>query len=178
MHAGGHDGWGGLSPEVRHCRKAAGKERERCYFELMAVSTFKAGLNYAVVNAKWDAIRKAFHDFDPAKVAAMTGREIERVETDAHVIRSRRKIEGIVSNAHRMLDIEREYGGFAEWLDSFPDTEARIDGLHRNFAFMGPSTAYYFLYYSGEDIPGWHEWAQEHPEIMGRRATHAGHHRA
>lgn len=168
--------WTGLSPEIRHCRQQAGKDRERCYFELMAVAAFKAGLNYSVVNAKWDAIKKAFHDFDPAKVAVMTGSELQHIETDPDVIRSKRKIEGIVNNANRMLDIERECGGFAEWLDSMPDPDTRIAELHRNFAFMGPSTAYYFLHYAGEDVPGWHEWAQDHPEIMGR-AHHAAHHR-
>ncbi|HEY3317262.1 MAG TPA: DNA-3-methyladenine glycosylase I [Coriobacteriia bacterium] len=168
--------WSGLSPEVRHCRAQRGRERERCYFELMAVATFKAGLNYGVVNAKWDAIRDAFHWFDPSKVAAMGGGEIERIEADARVIRSRRKIEGVVDNAHKMLEIEREHGGFAEWLDSMPDPETRIAGLHREFAFMGPSTAYYFLHYAGEDVPGWHEWAERHPEIMGwsrERARHS-----
>lgn len=167
--------WSGLSPEIRSCRTQPAGERDRCYFELMGVATFKAGLNYSVVNAKWDAIKHAFHDFDPKKVAAMTGREIERVEVDPDVIRSRRKIEGVINNAHKMLDIEREYGGFAEWLDTFPDAEARIDGLHHEFEFMGPSTAYYFLHYAGEDIPGWHEWAERHPEIMGRSHAPAHH---
>jgi hypothetical protein len=167
--------WSGLSPEVRNCRQQRGKERERCYFELMGVATFKAGLNYSVVNAKWDAIRRAFHEFDPAKVAAMTGSELTRIETDPNVIRSKHKIEGVVNNAHRMLDIEREYGGMAEWLDSMPDPETRIAELHRNFMYMGPSTAYYFLHYAGEDVPGWHDWAKDHPEIMGRSHQPAHH---
>jgi 3-methyladenine DNA glycosylase Tag len=165
-----HDTWGGLSPDVRHCRDTRGAERERCYLELMAVGTFKAGLNYRTVNAKWDAIRAAFHDFDPRKVAAMTDEEISRLEKDPRVIRSRHKIEGVVRNAQQMLELEREYGGTAEWLDSLPDPEARIRELHKRFMYMGPSTAYYFLHYAGEDVPDWHAWAEKHPEVMGRRA--------
>ena len=78
-------------------------------------------------------------------------------------------------NAHKMLDIQREWGGFAEWLDSMADPEARIAALHREFMFMGPSTAYYFLHYAGEDVPGWHDWAATHPEIMGRSHARAAH---
>jgi hypothetical protein len=160
--------WSGLSPEIRNCRMMGDGQRDRCYLELLAVGTFKAGLNYGVVNAKWDAIGKAFHAFEPRAVAGISDGEISEMVDDPALIRSRRKIESVVEDAREVLKLEADYGGVAEWLDSMPDAETRIAGLHRHFGFMGPSTAYYFLHYAGEDVPGWHEWAEKHPEIMGR----------
>jgi 3-methyladenine DNA glycosylase Tag len=152
----------GLSPEIRHCRLLPARQRDACWLELMAVAAFMAGLNYSVINAKWDGIRAAFFDFDVDRVAAMTPDEIEAVKTDPRVIHNNRKIEAVVSNARAMVDIRHESGGFAEWLDTMPDVEAQVKALHRRFMFMGPSTAYYFLRYAGEPVECMREPAQAH----------------
>jgi 3-methyladenine DNA glycosylase Tag len=164
----------GIPPRIRACRKQPRAKRDDCYLELMSIATFKGGLNYDVVNAKWDAIREDFREFRVREVAAMTDKDVEAVETDPRVIHNKRKISSVVSNARTMEGLEREYGGVAEWLDSLPDPEARVKELHRRFMFMGPTTAYYFLHYAGEPIPPPHEWAIEHPDAVRGRRPRAG----
>lgn len=63
-------------------------------------------------------IREAFHDFDVEKVAALTSTDIDTLAHDTRLIRNHRKIEAIVDNAGRMLDLERQPGGFADYLRS------------------------------------------------------------
>lgn len=164
----------GIAPRVHECRSRRGREQERCYLELMSIAMFKGGLNYDVVNAKWDGIRDAFHRFDVDRVAAMTVDEIAKVRADPRVIHNARKIEGVVHNAREMRKLREQYGRFSNWLDSIPDPEQRVTELHRHFVFMGPTTAYYFLHYAGEPIPGPHEWGVEHPAaVSGSRKRKA-----
>src|SRR5882757_8439709 len=53
---------------------------EPALFEALTLGVFQAGLSWSVVFGKRDAFRKAFHDFDVARVAAMTERDIERLD--------------------------------------------------------------------------------------------------
>jgi DNA-3-methyladenine glycosylase I len=51
----------------------------------------QAGLNWLTVLNKRDAYRRAFSDFDPAKVARYTEKHIEKLMLDAGIIRNRMK---------------------------------------------------------------------------------------
>ena len=42
------------------------------YLSAMSRRIFRAGLKHAMVDAKWPAFHKAFHDFDPLCVAMMS----------------------------------------------------------------------------------------------------------
>ena len=63
---------------------------------------FQAGLSWAIVFAKRDAFRTAFHDFDIARVAAMTEPDTDRLLQDASIIRNHAKIQATVENARAM----------------------------------------------------------------------------
>src|SRR5882762_2710653 len=67
-------------------------------FEALTLGVFEVGLSWLVVFGKRDAFRKAFRGFDIAKVAAMTGRDVDRLVQDASIIRKRAKIEAAVDN--------------------------------------------------------------------------------
>jgi len=69
------------------------------YLDVMTRAAFQSGMSWRVVEAKWDGFRKAFAGFDPAVVAAFTDDDVERLVTDAGIIRNRRKIEATISTA-------------------------------------------------------------------------------
>src|SRR5882762_5705524 len=71
---------------------------ESAMFEALTLGVFEVGLSWSIVFGKRDAFRKAFRGFDPAKVAAMTGRDVDRLARDASIIRKRAKIEAAVDN--------------------------------------------------------------------------------
>ena len=75
------------------------------FLEHLSRSVFEAGINWRVVEAKWDGIREAFHGFDPAQVAAMPPAEIAAAENDSRVIRNKAKIRATVENAREVLAI-------------------------------------------------------------------------
>ena len=119
-------------------------------------------MSWQVVEAKWGDIRAAFHGFDPPKVAAMTPADVERLVDDPRVIRNRKKIEATIQNTERMIELDREHGGFARWLDSLGSFEETVAGLRGEFRFLGDNGAYLFLWTVDHPSPPHQEWFQAH----------------
>jgi 3-methyladenine DNA glycosylase Tag len=115
-------------------------------------SVFEAGINWRVVEAKWDGIREAFHGFDPAQVAAMPPAEIAAVENDARVIRNKAKIRATVQNAREVLAILDDYGSIRGYLASFPDAGAAAADMRRRFKFLGDTGVWRLLTSASRDI--------------------------
>src|ERR671922_40738 len=130
------------------------------YLDVLSKIAFQAGLSWRVVEAKWDDIRRAFHGFDPERVARMTPRAVDKLLEDDRVIRSRSKIEATIDNAETMLALDAEHKGFKRYLRSHDDFEATVKDLRKRFKFLGDHGAYRFLWIVGEQVPSWHEWAE------------------
>ena len=135
------------------------------YLEAMSFAIFTAGINWKVVDSKWDGIREAFSGFDVETVADMTPADVDRLAEDRRVIRNRRKIEGIIDNASRMLELDKSPGGFAGYLRSHPDFRATVADLKSNFKFLGDTSAYFFLAAVDEPVPAREEGASTHPRV-------------
>ncbi len=123
------------------------------YLDAMAHVMFQTGISWRVVDAKWPGIREAFHDFEPERVARLTMRDIDRLMGDTRVIRNRKKLEAIKSNARRMLELDSEFKGFKRYLDSLGDFDNTKKELHKQFAFMGDTGTWYFLWLVGRKVP-------------------------
>jgi DNA-3-methyladenine glycosylase I len=130
------------------------------YLEVLSRIAFEAGLSGRVIEAKWDDIRRAFHGFDPERVARMTPRAVDKLLDDARVIRSRSKIEATIANAETMLELDEEHKGFKRYLRSHADFESTAKDLRKRFKFVGDSGAYRFLWIVGEKVPSYHDWAE------------------
>jgi DNA-3-methyladenine glycosylase I len=130
------------------------------YLEALSKIAFEAGLSGRVVEAKWDGIRRGFHDFEPERVAGMTPPEVDKLLDDDRVIRSRRKIEATIDNAETMLELDEEHKGFRRYLRSHDDFETTVKDLRKRFKFLGDHGAYRFLWVVGEQVPSYHEWAE------------------
>jgi DNA-3-methyladenine glycosylase I len=88
----------------------------RLMFETLSLGVFQAGLGWLTVFRKRDAFRDAFDNFEPTKVAAMTGRDVTRLLKNEQIIRNRAKIEATVNNAivatspgHSLADIAWQF---------------------------------------------------------------------
>lgn len=131
------------------------------YLDVMSKVVFQSGISWRVIEAKWPSTREAFHDFDAKRVASMSDREIDALAQDTRVIRNRRKLEAIVGNAGRMLELEAEHGSFRQYLASLGGFEETVKSLRKNFKFMGEMGCYYFLWVVKEPVPPYEEWAAE-----------------
>src|SRR3990167_8767181 len=68
-------------------------------FEMLILEGAQAGLSWETILKRREGYRKAFHQFDPLKVAAMTDEELEALRQNPEIIRNRLKIYGARKNA-------------------------------------------------------------------------------
>ncbi|MFK2856704.1 DNA-3-methyladenine glycosylase I [Dyella humi] len=94
---------------------------DRALFEFLCLEGAQAGLSWRTVLHKRDHYRRAFHDFDIARVAAMKDRELEKLLLDPGLIRNRLKIFSARDNAKAALDAIGEHGSLDAYLWSFVD---------------------------------------------------------
>lgn len=119
----------------------------------MARVMFQTGISWRVVEAKWPGIREAFGGFDPQKVSRLKTKDIDKLMGDTRVIRNRKKLEAIVSNAGHMLELDAEHRGFKRYLDSLGDFDSTRKELHKQFAYMGDAGTWFFLWSVGRKVP-------------------------
>ncbi|PTU70835.1 DNA-3-methyladenine glycosylase I [Chromobacterium haemolyticum] len=89
---------------------------DRKLFEMLILEGAQAGLSWITILRKRDGYRRAFHGFDPFKVAAMDDSDVERLMQDAGIVRNRLKIQSAIRNAKVFLQMQRQHGSFADWL--------------------------------------------------------------
>jgi len=139
---------------------------DRVLFEFLILEGAQAGLSWETILNKRAAYRKAFADFDPAKVARFTDARVEKLLLDPGIVRNRLKVAGAVKNAKAFLAVQREFGSFAKYAWGFvdgapvanvrrrpgdvPATTATSDALgkdlkKRGFTFVGSTITYAFM---------------------------------
>ena len=94
---------------------------DRVQFEFLTLEGAQAGLSWSTILNKREGYRRAFADFDPEKVARFTQRRVEKLLTDPSIVRNRLKVESTVTNARAFLDVQREFGSFADYIWGFVD---------------------------------------------------------
>lgn len=91
----------------------------RALWELLMLEGFQAGLAWITVLRKRDAFRKAFRQFDPAKVAKFKEADIERLMQNPGIIRARAKIEATIQGARIFLEKQNAGIDFSAWAWAF-----------------------------------------------------------
>jgi DNA-3-methyladenine glycosylase I len=138
----------------------------RALYEKLVLDGFQAGLSWITILRKRENFRKAFHNFDPEKIARYGKRDFARLMKNEGIIRSNGKIKAAIKGAQLWLDIqEKEAGGFRELIWKHVDGKPRVnryktmkqipakttmsEGLakelkQRGFNFCGPVIIYAF----------------------------------
>lgn len=138
---------------------------DRDMFERMTLEAFQSGLSWLIILRKRENFRSAFDRFDVETVARYTADDVERLMTDAGIVRNRAKIEATIANARAVTDLDVELGtllwSFApeprprpadltEVPATTPESVAMARELkRRGFAFVGPTTAYALMQATG-----------------------------
>ena len=136
---------------------------DRRHFEFLVLEGAQAGLSWSIVLKKREGYRRAFSEFDPAKVARFSEKRIQKLLTDPGIIRNRLKIAATVRNARAFLDVQKEFGSFDDYcwrfvegrprqnrwksIKQIPATSAESDALskdlkQRGFGFVGSTVIY------------------------------------
>ncbi len=92
---------------------------DRRLFEFLVLEGAQAGLSWRTILHKRENYRRAFHRFDPAKVARYGARDVNRLLADAGIVRNRLKIESTIDNARAFLNVCEEFGSFDDYIWRF-----------------------------------------------------------
>ena len=154
-------------PKIGHERIA--KPALADYLAVMSRAVFQAGLSWAAIDRQWEPLRKAFDNFDPRKVSRYRAKDIARIMATPGILHSERKIQATIANAATMLDLDKEYRGFRNYLGSHKTYEGLTADLRRRFSYVGDISAYYFLYRVNHKVPVFARWIKtvegDHPRI-------------
>ena len=116
---------------------------------------FQGGLNWKVIESKWNYFKKIFRDFSVDQVAKFDDSIGEQLMKDTGIVRNRAKIIGTILNAREFQMIKKEFGTFKKYVDSLDKSENYenvIKVISKRFSRMGASSTKIFLFSVGEDI--------------------------
>lgn len=154
-------------------------------FQMLILEGAQAGLSWETVLKKRSAYKKAFHNFNPKKVATMTDAQLHALTQNPDIIRNRLKIFSARKNAQAFLRIQKEFGSFDAYLWEFvdgkpiinhwkhlkdaPTTTAQSDALSkdlkkRGMSFVGSTIIYAFMQAVG--------MVNDHSKECWRHSTH------
>jgi DNA-3-methyladenine glycosylase I len=139
-------------------------------FEMLTLEGAQAGLSWRQVLARREHYRRAFHDFDIDRVAAMPDAALDALLADPGLIRNRLKIASVRDNARTARLVIEETGSLDAYLWSFvggrplvnrPATREQVpastelsDAMSkalrkRGFRFVGSTICYAFMQATG-----------------------------
>ncbi|HKI99982.1 MAG TPA: DNA-3-methyladenine glycosylase I [bacterium] len=143
---------------------------DRVLFEFLLLEGAQAGLSWITILRKREAYRRAFADFDAARVAAFGEADVARLLGDAGIVRNRAKVAAAIGNARAFLEVQAEFGSFADYIWRFvdgrpvqntrrtlkdiPPTTELSDAISkdlrkRGFRFVGPTIVYSHMQATG-----------------------------
>lgn len=134
---------------------------DRRLFEKISLEAFQSGLSWYTILQKRDHFRAAFAQFDFHQVARFTDTDVQRLLQDAGIVRHRGKIEAVIHNAARAVEMVAQEGSLAAFFWRFApatpgegtallaqtaESQALAKALkQRGWKFVGPTTVYAFM---------------------------------
>ena len=99
------------------------EEDDKKLYELLILESFQAGLSWECVLNKRESFRLAFDDFSAERVSLYDDGKVEELISNEGIIRCKRKILAAIKNSRIFLDVQREFGSFKRYLDTFTGGE-------------------------------------------------------
>ena len=135
---------------------------DRRLFEKLCLEGFQSGLSWRLILAKRESFRRAFDGFDFHKTSRYDERKVMVLLTDDGIVRHRGKIEAVINNAGRAVELRQEFGSLAAFFWRYeidaataapgqtvsmtPESNALSKDLKkRGWKFVGPTTVYAFM---------------------------------
>ncbi len=136
---------------------------DRRLFEFLILEGAQAGLSWLTILKRRPAYRRAFDNFDAARVARYDHQKRQALMADPGIIRNRLKIEAAITNARAFVALQQAHDGFGRYLWRFvdgrplvnrwrsleevPAQTPRSQSLSRDlkqhgFKFVGPTICY------------------------------------
>lgn len=131
-------------------------------FEFLLLEGFQAGLSWITVLKKRERYREVLFGFDPQRLAQLSDAEIDQLMQDPGIIRNRRKLEAVRSNACAWLRLEDPAAFIWSFVggqprinyyashEQVPAVSAEAEAMSRalkkrGFSFVGPTICYAYM---------------------------------
>ena len=135
-------------------------------YEYLMLEAMSCGLSWKLMLMKREIFRTCFANFDYMKVAQFTNIDVERIMQYPGIIKSKRKIEAMISNAQAFIKIRNEFETFNNYIWSFTkgktiiynnrpngmmQTQSKLSDIiakdlkKRGFKFLGSVLVYSFI---------------------------------
>ncbi len=139
---------------------------DRLLFEFLILESAQAGLRWTLILQKRENYLNSFDNFEVKKVAAYGEQKIAELLNNPGIVRNKLKIRAAVANALAVLEIQKEFGSFNEYIWKFvgcktiknswktiedvPSSTNESKNMSkdlkkRGFKFMGPTICYGFM---------------------------------
>ena len=143
---------------------------DRHLFEMLILEGAQAGLSWITILKKRENYRRAYDNFDAARIARYDERDAARLLGDAGIVRNRLKIAASIANARATLELYEQGGSLDSLLWAFVDGRPRINRWRsmaevpeitpeaealskelkrRGFRFIGPTVVYAHMQATG-----------------------------
>jgi DNA-3-methyladenine glycosylase I len=143
---------------------------DRVLFEFLILEGAQAGLSWNTILNKRENYRRAFANFDPARVARFDEHKMKSLLADSGIVRNRLKIASTIDNAKAFLAVQKEFGSFDRYVWQFVGGKTRVnrwksirelpartaesdamskDLKRRGFRFVGSTICYAFMQATG-----------------------------
>lgn len=126
-------------------------------FARLVLEINQAGLSWTTILNKKENFFKAYDNFEIAKVAKYNQKKIDKLLNDAGIIRNRLKISAAIENAKKIIELQKEFGSFKNWIDQHHplSKEEWVKLFKQTFRFTGGEIVNEFLMSTGY-LPGAH----------------------
>ncbi|MBW1838030.1 MAG: DNA-3-methyladenine glycosylase I [Deltaproteobacteria bacterium] len=143
---------------------------DRKLFEFLILDGAQAGLSWITILKKRQNYRKAFHYFDPQKIAKYDSVKIEELLSNKGIVRNKLKIESAIQNANAFLRVQKTFGSFDAYIWRFVNEKTIKNAwthqheiptktkesiamsnnlMKKGFKFVGPTICYAFMQAAG-----------------------------
>src|SRR5690625_144403 len=143
---------------------------DRYLFEMLTLEGAQAGLSWLTILKRRGNYRKAFANFDIKTVSQYDEMQVQKLLNNKGIIRNELKIRSVITNAKVILNIQKEFDSFANYIWGFVDGKPIInhwqsanevpaytkesielskDMKKRGFSFVGPTICYAFMQATG-----------------------------
>ena len=113
----------------------------------------QAGLSWTTILNKQDNFRTAFSNFDIKKIADYDKPDISRLLANSGIVRNKLKINAVIFNARKIVELQKKYGSFKSWLKIKNDSNLNLTNwvalFKENFKFTGNEITKEFLTSTG-----------------------------
>ena len=96
---------------------------DKILFEFLILEGMQAGLSWAIILKKRENMREAFSNFDVIEVSKYDEDYKQKLLENAGIIRNRLKINALVNNAIKFIEVQKEYGSFSNYIWKFVDNK-------------------------------------------------------